>query len=88
MVTAYGNMENIRAAMNRSAFDFLNKPIDIRDLKATIEKAREGLNQIKEGEAAKKQLPITQKELEKTDEEARYLEEQYANPEFNIPLFC
>jgi class 3 adenylate cyclase len=40
VVTAYGDMENIRTAMNRGAFDFLTKPIDLDDLEVTIEKAR------------------------------------------------
>lgn len=38
MVTAYSDMSNIREAMNRGAFDFLVKPIDFRDLEATIVK--------------------------------------------------
>jgi sigma-B regulation protein RsbU (phosphoserine phosphatase) len=40
MVSAYGDMENIRTAMNRGAFDFINKPIDFDDFTATVEKAR------------------------------------------------
>lgn len=38
MVSAYGDMENIRVAMNRGAFDFITKPIDFKDLEITIEK--------------------------------------------------
>jgi class 3 adenylate cyclase len=38
IVSAYGDMNNIRAAMNRGAFDFLTKPIDFEDLEATINK--------------------------------------------------
>src|SRR4029078_9130371 len=38
IVSAYGGMANIRAAMNRGAFDFLTKPIDFPDLEATIAK--------------------------------------------------
>src|SRR6202161_129655 len=38
IVSAYGDMENIRTAMNRGAFDFLTKPIDFFDLEATIAK--------------------------------------------------
>ncbi|WP_437492434.1 protein kinase [Sorangium sp. So ce1014] len=38
MVSAYGDMTNIRTAMNRGAFDFLVKPIDFKDLEATIQK--------------------------------------------------
>lgn len=36
MMTAYRDMENIRTAMNRGAFDFLVKPVNVVDLKATI----------------------------------------------------
>src|SRR5690349_7868564 len=38
IVSAYGDMSNIRTAMNRGAFDFLTKPIDFADLEATIAK--------------------------------------------------
>jgi adenylate cyclase len=38
IVSAYGDMKNIRTAMNRGAFDFLTKPIDFTDLELTIDK--------------------------------------------------
>jgi class 3 adenylate cyclase len=38
IVSAYGDMSNIRIAMNRGAFDFLTKPIDFADLELTIDK--------------------------------------------------
>jgi adenylate cyclase len=38
IVSAYGDMANIRTAMNRGAFDFLTKPIDLADLDATVAK--------------------------------------------------
>jgi signal transduction histidine kinase len=38
IVSAYGDMVNIRTAMNRGAFDFLIKPIDFLDFEATIAK--------------------------------------------------
>jgi adenylate cyclase len=38
VVSAYGDMRNIRTAMNRGAFDFVTKPIDLEDLEATIAK--------------------------------------------------
>src|SRR6516225_8583692 len=38
VVSAYGDIANIRAAMNRGAFDFLTKPIDFADLETTIAK--------------------------------------------------
>lgn len=41
MVSAYGDLGNVRAAMNRGAFDFIIKPIDFSDLEATIHKTLE-----------------------------------------------
>jgi adenylate cyclase len=38
IVSAYGDMANIRTAMNRGAFDFVTKPIDFLDLETTIDK--------------------------------------------------
>nr|MBA4140630.1 response regulator [Segetibacter sp.] len=38
MVSAYGDMDNIRIAMNRGAFDFVCKPVNFQDLELTIEK--------------------------------------------------
>ncbi len=39
IVSAYGDMPNIRTALNRGAFDFLTKPIDFQDLEITLDKA-------------------------------------------------
>ncbi|GAA4780715.1 adenylate/guanylate cyclase domain-containing protein [Olivibacter ginsenosidimutans] len=47
MVSAYGDMENIRTAMNRGAFDFVCKPVNFDDLDVTIEKTLEHVLQIK-----------------------------------------
>ncbi|OZH51267.1 hypothetical protein AFK68_32125 [Hydrocoleum sp. CS-953] len=38
VLSAYGDLTNIRTAMNRGAFDFLTKPIDFQDLETTIRK--------------------------------------------------
>lgn len=38
IISAYGDMENIRTAMNRGAFDFITKPVDFQDLELTLEK--------------------------------------------------
>ncbi|HWR99794.1 MAG TPA: response regulator, partial [Prolixibacteraceae bacterium] len=60
MVSAYGDMENIRKAMNRGAFDFVTKPVDFDDLERTMEKTiqhvkliRETLRAIKENNILK-----------------------------------
>jgi class 3 adenylate cyclase/FixJ family two-component response regulator len=48
MVSAYGDMENIRVAMNRGAFDFVTKPVNFEDLELTVEKTIRYVNQMKE----------------------------------------
>jgi class 3 adenylate cyclase/DNA-binding NarL/FixJ family response regulator len=48
IVSAYGDMENIRTAMNRGAYDFVTKPIDFHDLEITIEKTLNYVRQIKD----------------------------------------
>lgn len=45
IVSAYGDMENIRTAMNRGAFDFITKPIDFEDLAVTMIKTIEHVKQ-------------------------------------------
>ncbi len=47
IVSAYGDMENIRTAMNRGAFDFITKPIDFSDLSITMEKTLKYASQIR-----------------------------------------
>jgi adenylate cyclase len=47
IISAYGDMENIRKAMNLGAFDFVTKPVDFQDLEITIEKTLGYINQIK-----------------------------------------
>jgi adenylate cyclase len=48
IVSAYGDMENIRVAMNRGAFDFITKPINFEDLTITMEKTIKQAKQIKD----------------------------------------
>ncbi len=48
IVSAYGDMENIRTAMNRGAFDFITKPINFEDLTLTMEKTLRHAEHIKE----------------------------------------
>ncbi|AWU94312.1 ATP-binding protein [Azospirillum ramasamyi] len=47
MVSAYGDLGNVRAAMNRGAFDFIIKPIDFGDLEATIHKTLEACRAVR-----------------------------------------
>src|SRR5580700_5411446 len=48
IVSAYGDMANIRTAMNRGAFDFLTKPIDFTDLETTINKTLRHIETLKD----------------------------------------
>jgi sigma-B regulation protein RsbU (phosphoserine phosphatase) len=56
MVSAYGDMGNIRQAMNNGAFDFATKPIDLDDLSVTIKKAIEQIQYIREMQEDSAQL--------------------------------
>ncbi len=48
MVSAYGDMDNIRTAMNRGAFDFITKPVNFDDLELTMQKTIKHINQVRE----------------------------------------
>ena len=48
VVSAYGDMQNIRTAMNRGAFDFICKPVDFNDLDITIEKTVNHVRELQE----------------------------------------
>lgn len=63
MVSAYGDMGNIRQAMNNGAFDFATKPIDLDDLSVTIEKAIEQIEYIKKSQAEHTQLESLKTDL-------------------------
>lgn len=56
MVSAYGDMDNIRHAMNNGAFDFATKPIDLDDLQRTIDKAIEQIEFVHEAQKDRKEL--------------------------------
>ena len=63
IVSAYGDMENIRTAMNRGAFDFVTKPIDFNDLHLTIEKGLKEIVAIKAALDDRKSLMAVQRDL-------------------------
>ena len=63
IVSAYGDMQNIRTAMNRGAYDFLIKPIDFQDFEITLNKTIQELEGIKKGLRAQQQLTAIQHEL-------------------------
>ena len=80
MVSAYGDMKNIRQAMNNGAFDFATKPIDMEDLSRTIEKAIEQINFVHESQKAYSQLESLKKDLTTAREIQQYILPQVFPP--------
>ena len=64
IISAYGDMYNIRTAMNRGAFDFVIKPIDLVDLEITINKSLADLETLKLALRSKEVLLKLQQELD------------------------
>ena len=64
IISAYGDMENIRTAMNRGAFDFVTKPLDFQDLRLTIERTLQHLDEWREGLKSRDKLVALQNELD------------------------
>ena len=48
IVSAYGDMDNIRTAMNRGAYDFVTKPVNFEDLEVTMERTIKHVAQLRE----------------------------------------
>ena len=64
IVSAYGDMRNIRTAMNRGAFDFVTKPLDFEDLQITIERTLAHMAEWKEALQSRDKLVAIQNELD------------------------
>ncbi|HSO86921.1 MAG TPA: adenylate/guanylate cyclase domain-containing protein [Draconibacterium sp.] len=66
IISAYGDMENIRTAMNRGAFDFITKPVDFNDLEVTLEKTIKHVLQLHETLRAVKENNILKMYVDET----------------------
>ncbi len=64
IVSAYGDMDNIRTAMNRGAFDFITKPIDFTDLETTVDKTRREMELLKHAVALRTRMTVIQRDLD------------------------
>lgn len=64
IVSAYGDLANIRTAMNRGAFDFLTKPIDFQDFEATVSKTMQQALALQQAAQTRDQLSAIQRELD------------------------
>jgi sigma-B regulation protein RsbU (phosphoserine phosphatase) len=83
MVSAYGDMENIRTAMNRGAYDFITKPINFEDLEKTIEKTLDEIRQIRFLQEEKKKRGIEDDDKEVSREIQRAILPKAA-PEYRL----
>jgi len=63
IISAYGDMENIRTAMNRGAFDFITKPINLQDLEITIMKSITELQTLRQALKSQRELIAIQQDL-------------------------
>lgn len=66
IVSAYGDMENIRTAMNRGAFDFVTKPVNFEDLEITMERTIKHVQQMRETMLAIKENNILKMYVDET----------------------
>jgi class 3 adenylate cyclase/DNA-binding NarL/FixJ family response regulator len=66
IVSAYGDMDNIRSAMNRGAFDFITKPVNFEDLDLTVQKTIQYVNQLRETMKAIKENNILRMYVDET----------------------
>jgi sigma-B regulation protein RsbU (phosphoserine phosphatase) len=64
VVSAYGDMKNIRTAMNRGAFDFVTKPIDFEDLRLTIGRTLEHIGLWRSALESRDKLVALENELD------------------------
>ena len=64
IISAYGDMKNIRTAMNRGAFDFVTKPLDFEDLQVTIDRTLRHLAEWREALKSRDKLVALQNELD------------------------
>ena len=64
IISAYGDMKNIRTAMNRGAFDFVTKPLDFEDLQLTIDRTLTHLTEWRAALSSRDKLVALQNELD------------------------
>ena len=86
MVSAYGDIKNIRTAMNHGAFDFVIKPVDFSDLRTTLERTLSNLDIWREAMRSRDKLATLQHELSLASKMQQSILplEFPSNPEFRV----
>ena len=64
IISAYGDMQNIRTAMNRGAFDFVTKPLDFDDLRITVDRTLQHVEEWRDALKSRDRLVTLQNELD------------------------
>lgn len=84
VASAYGDMANIRTAMNRGAYDFVTKPVDFADLETTLKKTIDDYRQLIEGLQAQSNLVVAISEKEQAEQSAKFKQQFLANMSHEI----
>ncbi len=84
VISAYTDIQNIRTAMNRGAFDFITKPIDFQDLDTTIHKTLSAIDEMREAHAAMLERDQAVKEKEHALNSERFKQQFLANMSHEI----
>src|SRR5205814_8273902 len=84
VVSAYGDMDKIRTAMNRGAFDFVTKPVDFDDFEVTVDKSMSELRFILESQETKNMLENEKVEREKAQHKEKVEQQFLANMSHEI----
>lgn len=84
VMSAYGDMGNIRTAMNRGAFDFVTKPVDMADLELTMDKTLEVVEKQLQGEKAIVDLKVAESARDQAERSKKFKEQFLANMSHEI----
>ncbi len=84
IVSAYGDIDKIRHAMNAGAFDFITKPIDFDDLEVTLKKAVAEVSILREAYSVKGQLVTAEVEKDKAIQSEKFKQQFLANMSHEI----
>jgi len=82
--SAYTDIQNIRTAMNRGAFDFITKPIDFTDLETTIAKTFKAIDESKDAKGALEERDQALEDMERAQASERFKQQFLANMSHEI----
>ncbi|NNF01745.1 MAG: response regulator [Bacteroidia bacterium] len=84
VVSAYGDLPNIREAMNRGAFDFVTKPIDFGDLQTTLDKTIKEVDLLRQVKINKDKLDNAIVEKDRALQSEKFKQQFLANMSHEI----